>query len=191
MKILRKNFAEAEPSRRAGTPIPTGDVFRPPCAASNQKQIDQRDQGRADAGSDQGIVGAEAALGVERCWVGFLGHFGGLEQAGPGLCEADHIPSIFFKAKFRERVVSVRIGIGRGLSGADKAQAMGQQIQPWRAGDGGRLWLSMLVDTMERISRPEFRSIPCDRSLIAAVSAQLSLPAPAYLHGASHFSLRN
>ena len=45
---------------------------------------------------------------------------------------------------------------------------MGQQIQPWRSADGSRLWLSMLVDTMERISRPELRAVPCDRSVIAA-----------------------
>jgi hypothetical protein len=68
---------------------------------------------------------------------------------------------------------------------------MGQQIQSWRSGDGSRLWLSLLVDTMERISRPEFRAVPCDRSVIAAAKAQLASPAPAYLHGASHFSLRN
>jgi hypothetical protein len=68
---------------------------------------------------------------------------------------------------------------------------MGQQIQSWRSGDGGKLWLSRLIDAMEKISRPEFRSLPCDRSALAAVSAQLARPASAYPHYASHFSLRN
>jgi hypothetical protein len=68
---------------------------------------------------------------------------------------------------------------------------MGQQLQPWRSGDGEKLWLSMLVDTMEEISRPEFRAVPCDPAVLAAVSAQLARPAPAYLYCASHFSLRN
>jgi len=37
---------------------------------------------------------------------------------------------------------------------------MGQQLQPWRSGDGEKLWLAMLIDTMEEISRPEFRAVP-------------------------------
>jgi hypothetical protein len=69
--------------------------------------------------------------------------------------------------------------------------AMGQRIQPWRSRDGSKLWLSMLIDTMEKISRPEFRSVPCDRTVLAAVRAQLARPASAYPHYASHFSLRN
>jgi len=74
---------------------------------------------------------------------------------------------------------------------------MGQQLQslplrPWRSADGEKLWLSMLIDAMEVVSRPEFRSVPCDRSVLAAVSAQLSRPAsPPYAHHGSHFSLRN
>jgi hypothetical protein len=68
---------------------------------------------------------------------------------------------------------------------------MGQQIQSWRSGDGGKLWLSRLIDAMEKISRPEFPSLPCDRSVLAAVSAQLARPASAYPHYGSHFSLRN
>jgi hypothetical protein len=69
---------------------------------------------------------------------------------------------------------------------------MGQQLQSWRSGSGQDLWLSMLVDTMEKVSRPEWRAIPCDRVELDAVRAQLARPAvahyPAY---ASHFSLRN
>jgi len=48
-----------------------------------------------------------------------------------------------------------------------------------------------LIDTMEKISRPEFRSMPCDRTLLATVHAQLARPVSAYPHYASHFSLRN
>jgi hypothetical protein len=68
---------------------------------------------------------------------------------------------------------------------------MGQRIQPWRSQDGGKLWLSMLIDTMEKISRPEFRSVPCDRAVLATVRAQLARPASAYPNYPSHFSLRN
>jgi len=68
---------------------------------------------------------------------------------------------------------------------------MGQQIQPWRSGHGQQLWLSMLIDTMEEVSRPEFRSLPCSPSVLIAVEAQLALPASPCAHGASRFSLRN
>jgi len=49
----------------------------------------------------------------------------------------------------------------------------------------------MLIDAMERVSRPEFRAVPCDLSVLAAVRAQLARPASPYVHGASQFSLRN
>jgi hypothetical protein len=67
---------------------------------------------------------------------------------------------------------------------------MDEQFQAWRSRDEERLWLSMLVDAMERISRPEVRAVPCDRSVLAAVSAQLARPALPHLYGASKFSLR-
>jgi truncated hemoglobin YjbI len=72
---------------------------------------------------------------------------------------------------------------------------MGQQLQArqfptWRSGDGEKLWLSMLIEAMDEVSRPELRSLPCDRLLLAAVSAQLARPA--YVLGVvSPFSLRN
>ena len=55
---------------------------------------------------------------------------------------------------------------------------MRQQLQSWRSGDGERLWLSMLVDTMEKISRektarPDVRTAPCDASLLTTVRLQL------------------
>jgi hypothetical protein len=68
---------------------------------------------------------------------------------------------------------------------------MGQQLQSWRNGNGQTLWLSMLVDAMEKFSRPESRAIPCDRLELAAMRAQLARPAAAYPAYASHFSLRN
>jgi hypothetical protein len=49
----------------------------------------------------------------------------------------------------------------------------------------------MLVDAMEEVSRPEFRSVPCDPSMLVALREQLARPASSYPHGASHFSLRN
>jgi hypothetical protein len=68
---------------------------------------------------------------------------------------------------------------------------MDRQIQPWRSGDGQQLWLSMLIDTMEEVSRPEFRGLPCSPAVRIAVEAQLALPASPCAHGASRFSLRN
>jgi hypothetical protein len=66
---------------------------------------------------------------------------------------------------------------------------MGQPLQVWTAGNGQRLWLSMLIDTMEQVSRPELRAKPCDGVTLAALRAQLSLPASARF--GSCFSLRN
>ncbi len=68
---------------------------------------------------------------------------------------------------------------------------MGQRVQPWRSGDGERLWLSMLVDAMEELSRPEFRAAHCDSAVLAEVHAQLARPASSYPYGASKFSWRN
>ena len=68
---------------------------------------------------------------------------------------------------------------------------MGQQLQKWRSTGGEKLWLSMLIDTMEQVSRSELRSQPCDRSVVAAVFAQLSRPAAPYVHQGSGFTLRH
>ena len=35
----------------------------------------------------------------------------------------------------------------------------------------------MLVDTMENVSRPEIRKIPCDPQILLALRAQLARPA--------------
>jgi hypothetical protein len=68
---------------------------------------------------------------------------------------------------------------------------MGQQLQPWRSENGQTRWLSMLIDAMEKVSRPEFRALPCDPWVLAAVRAQLARPVSPYALGGSPFSLRN
>jgi len=68
---------------------------------------------------------------------------------------------------------------------------MGQRLQTWRSQGGERQWLSMLVATMEQVSRPEIRKIPCDPQILIALRAQLAHPASPYAYGASNFSLRN
>jgi hypothetical protein len=71
------------------------------------------------------------------------------------------------------------------------AQQVQPQLQPWRSRDGGRIWLSSLIATMERVARPEIRALSCDSSDLAAVTAQLARPASPYPYAASEFSLRN
>ena len=64
----------------------------------------------------------------------------------------------------------------------DQGQTMGQQLQTWRSVGGQRAWLSMLIDTMEEISRPEMRAV--------ALHAQLARPAQAMPYAAG-YGLRN
>jgi hypothetical protein len=78
---------------------------------------------------------------------------------------------------------------------------MGQQIQGWRSAGAQRVWLSTLIDTMEQVSRPERRAVPCvsvscdrvscDRQAVAALRAQLARPAAPRPPYGSAFSLRN
>jgi hypothetical protein len=68
---------------------------------------------------------------------------------------------------------------------------MGQQIPGWRSANGQRMWLSMLIDAMEEISRPELRDVPCDDQLLATVRIQLARPASVRTPYASVYSLRN
>ena len=72
---------------------------------------------------------------------------------------------------------------------------MGQQLQTsesgnWRSRQRQSGWLSRLIDTMEQVSRSEYRSLPCDRLVLAKVSAQLARPASPYL-ATAQFGLRN
>ena len=68
---------------------------------------------------------------------------------------------------------------------------MAQHVQQWRSGHGERAWLSMLADTMEKLSEPEFRSMPCDETMLASVKAHLASSAPPNGLYGSNFSLRN
>jgi hypothetical protein len=68
---------------------------------------------------------------------------------------------------------------------------MGRQVTGWRSAGAQRLWLSKLIETMEQISRPEGRAVPCDPQLLAAVRAQLARPVPARPACASPYSFRN
>ena len=49
----------------------------------------------------------------------------------------------------------------------------------------------MLIDTMEQVSRPETRAMPCDINLLAALRAQLARPATALTPYPSSYSLQN
>src|SRR5229473_4570718 len=92
-----------------------------------------------------------------------------------------------------------RFGQGQAMSQQLQArqfrtsQFKTSQCKAWRSGDGEKLWLSRLVDTMEKLSREKLsrRAVPCDRSVLAALTAQLARPASPYPHCRSHFSLRN
>jgi hypothetical protein len=96
------------------------------------------------------------------------------------------LPNVFSR-NLRERVFGGRVG----RSGGGLGQAMAQQTQQWRSGTGEMAWLSMLVDTMEKLSRPEFRATPCDPTLLVAVKTHLAGAAlPRDFYG-SNFSLRN
>lgn len=71
---------------------------------------------------------------------------------------------------------------------------MSQQFQfspraSWRGRHGERLWMSSLVEAMERIGQPARRAEPCDISSLRGLRAQLALPVqPRFT---SSFSLRN
>ena len=67
---------------------------------------------------------------------------------------------------------------------------MGQQLRTWRSGGDQRAWLAMLIDTMEQVSRPESRAVPCDGQVLAALRAQLARPALAAMP-TSAYGLRN
>jgi len=54
---------------------------------------------------------------------------------------------------------------------------MGHQLAYWRTGRDQTAWLSILIEAMERLSRPESRDLPIDPSELAALRARLSRPA--------------
>jgi hypothetical protein len=67
---------------------------------------------------------------------------------------------------------------------------MGHELQTGRRENGEEPWLSMLVDAMEEVSRPELRALPCHPSILMALRAQLARPASPNPVGGSCFSLR-
>jgi hypothetical protein len=75
--------------------------------------------------------------------------------------------------------------------GWQNGAAMSSQLPTWRTEKGQTLWLSMLIEAMEKFSRAEWRSRPVDRLELAAVRSRLAQPATAYSSYASRFSLRN
>jgi hypothetical protein len=78
--------------------------------------------------------------------------------------------------------------IRRGLIEVWDEAAMKQQLPSWRTAKGQTLWLAMLVEAMEKFSRPEWRARPVSQLELAAVRTRLAQPAMAYV---SRFSLRN
>jgi hypothetical protein len=68
---------------------------------------------------------------------------------------------------------------------------MAQQTQQWRSGTGEMAWLSALVVTMEKVSRPELRAELCAPRLLAAVEAHLARAAMPQVPYGSKFSFRN
>ena len=98
---------------------------------SDQEQVDQRAERGAHAGGDQGVVGGDVGLRVER-WLGFLSHSGRLGQPGGTVCEPDHIRLIFSSGNGRkERVDGGRIGnpdgLGIGYGPAASTMAIGRR----------------------------------------------------------------
>jgi hypothetical protein len=56
---------------------------------------------------------------------------------------------------------------------AVRPQRLGQGLEIRRTGAGERAWLSMLVDTMEKVSRRDVPTAPCDAKLLTMVHLQL------------------
>jgi hypothetical protein len=68
---------------------------------------------------------------------------------------------------------------------------MSQQLPSWRTEKAQTLWLSRLIEAMEKFSRPEWRARPVDRLERVAMLTRLAQPAIAHPSYASRFSLRN
>lgn len=65
------------------------------------------------------------------------------------------------------------------VGAVDRKQAMGQRIrhqtaENQRSGNGDKVWLSALIDSMEAVSHCEVRASRCDSRLLAAVRLQLA-----------------
>ena len=68
---------------------------------------------------------------------------------------------------------------------------MAQQLQRWEPVTGEKLWLSMLIEAMEAVSRPEIRALPCDQSVLSALTMQLERPVSPYARHAKNSRFLN
>jgi hypothetical protein len=71
---------------------------------------------------------------------------------------------------------------------------MGQAVRPQRLGiertdAGERAWLSMLIDAMEKVSRRDVRTAPCDARLL--MRARLHLGRSVVRHRPIHHAVRS
>jgi hypothetical protein len=64
-------------------------------------------------------------------------------------------------------------------------------LESWRSENGQNLWLSRLIEAIEQVSRSEYRAMPCDPAVLAALRAQLARPASRYAHLNSRSGLPN
>src|ERR1051325_3318745 len=93
------------------------------------------------------------------------------------VCDACRMLPRVFSAGLPERESGDRVNAGTGPGGGlARKQAMMQQTRQWRSGTGERAWLSALVETMHKLSRPELRAVPCDAALLKAVRGHLARP---------------
>jgi hypothetical protein len=68
---------------------------------------------------------------------------------------------------------------------------MNQHLPDWRTIEGQTVWLSRLIEAMDEVSRPEWRTRPLDPAELRAMRARLSQPATLHPAYGSRFSLRN
>jgi hypothetical protein len=108
----------------------------------------------------------------------------GLGEPNNRFCEVVHISLDFFAAGIFSRSFLVV----PGLKGQAVVRAMIQQQAVVRSLAGSQLWLSMLVGAMEDASRPECRALPCARSTLAGLRAQLARPVPFHPQGTPRLS---
>lgn len=125
---------------------------------SGQQQIGQRDHGGGGADQDQGVIGSEIVLHVER-WL-LVGHARDLGQGSPGVCEVIHIRSNFFVACsgngcLVQRLVVSRTGTGDGPRTSKRASNM--------AVGEGRTAVAVAPDRHHGTDRPAHHAKPPGR----------------------------
>src|SRR5690349_24471910 len=92
-------------------PRPADAPLRALFPGSGQQQVRKRDQGGGGADQNQGVIGSEIVLHVERCLVGRC-HPRLIGQWPGGLCEVIHIRLNFFPTCSPERVSGSAVGWG-------------------------------------------------------------------------------